>query len=374
MLKSFITKLIKFILPITFVLLLPLLILFYFCENFNNIDDIIALENEVLIGYKYNESNYKYLKWKSIESKKKKDIIAIGSSRVLGLREELFSEKFYNAGYTVINASDYLSFLKSIPNDKKPKLLILGLDQWIFNENWSKNKLNKKINYWQNSFRFYPSLQNIISVYSDFGSIFSFLNKKSKKIKNTTYIGLRAYIDNIGFRKDGSMNYHGLVNRLINNDSTLKQYNFNDTKSRINQGNRKFQFANSTDKYAIIEIQKLLKYCSSNNIKVIGFLPPFPKEILDIMINNNNYNYLNLIYKNLHPSFNKYGFELWDFTDPKIINSNDSEFIDGFHGGELTYLKMIKFMTENNSLISDFVNHNNLTLLTINSKNNFVIK
>ena len=90
MIKLFLKKIMTFIFPVFLIFVPPFLLLFWTSENFYDLDNIIAEDKEVLIGYSYNESNYKYLKWKTIIKKEKKAIWALGSSRVLQFREELF--------------------------------------------------------------------------------------------------------------------------------------------------------------------------------------------------------------------------------------------------------------------------------------------
>ena len=372
MINLFLKKSTKFIFPVFLIFIPPFLMLFLTSENYYNIDNVIDEDKEVLIGYSYNESNYKYLKWKTIISKEKRTIWALGSSRVLQFRERLFNKKFYNAGYTINTTEDYLTFLKSIPNEKHPDVLIIGFDQWIFNKNWNKSKKNKKKIYWEESFSFYPSGQTIFNTYID---LFSNIEKtyKNVKLKKTKYIGLNAYTNNTGFRRDGSMYYGGRINRLINKDSTLKDYKFKDTKSRITKGNRKFQFGDSVDENAISNIEELLEYCNLNKIKVIGFLPPFANEVLNEMMKSNNYEYLNFIGNRLDISFKKHNYEFWDFTNAKKLNSNDTEFLDGFHGGELTYLKIVKFMADNNSIIKSYIDSAKVNFLYSKYNNEFEI-
>lgn len=361
MIKLFLKKLAKFIAPIFLICIPPFLMLFSTNENFYNIDNIIDEDKKVLIGYLYNESNYKYLKWRTIIKKEKKTIWALGSSRVLQIREELFNKDFYNAGYTINITDDYLIFLNSIPDNKLPDVLIIGFDQWMFNENWSSTKKTKNEKYWEESFIFYPSIQTILNTYTDLLKSIESINKNTK-LKNTKYIGLNAHRNNIGFRNDGSMYYGKRTKSLISNDSAIEDYKFKDTKSRIIKGNRRFQFGDLVDENAITNVEKLLKYCTLKKIKVIGFLPPFAYEILNEMKKSNNYDYLNFIEDCLDVPFKKYNYEFWDFTDATIFNSNDTEFIDGFHGGELTYLKMMRFMVDNNSIIKDYIDSNKVNL------------
>ena len=63
---------------------------------------------------------HRYLKWKALQEKDRKEIWALGSSRVLQLRKQMFTTTFYNAGFTVIRIKDFMLFMKSIPKNKYP--------------------------------------------------------------------------------------------------------------------------------------------------------------------------------------------------------------------------------------------------------------
>ena len=72
------------------------------------------------------------------------------------------------------------------------------------------------------------------------------------------------------------------------------------------------------------------------------------------MIESKNYKYLSSINYKLKIIFEKNEHEFWDSSNPTKFNYNNTEFIDGFHEGEVTYLKIIKFMTDTNSLIKQY--------------------
>ena len=46
----------------------------------------------------------------------------------------MFETSFYNAGGTVITYIKLFRFFKSIPKDKYPTILIIGLDQFMFQD------------------------------------------------------------------------------------------------------------------------------------------------------------------------------------------------------------------------------------------------
>ena len=155
--RAFILKIIKLGLPLIIFIVTVYLFLRLTGENFYSIDSIIKSDKKYLIGYAYNENNYRYLKWKTLIEKDKQNIWALGSSRVLQFRANMFESSFYNSGYTISSISDFLPYLSSIPQDKYPKILIIGFDQWMFNENWDKLKDKKNKDYWKKSFTYIQS-------------------------------------------------------------------------------------------------------------------------------------------------------------------------------------------------------------------------
>ncbi len=149
----------------------------------------------------------------------------------------MFQTSFYNAGYTIKSIGDFKSFLEGIPKNKYPTYLIIGLDQWMFNINWNNGGVaGQQNNYWSSSFSKYPKFDTYISVYKDLIKSKYGLNVITNNF-STKKIGLRAIVNNIGFRKDGSLYYGEQIYKLISNDITAKDYKFNNTFSRIKNGN-----------------------------------------------------------------------------------------------------------------------------------------
>lgn len=357
--RKFLTKIIIFSIPVILVLIPPMLVLKLSGENYTEIDHLIENKTRYLIGYAYNEPNYKYLKWKEINVRPKQDIIALGSSRILQLREGMFTSSFYNAGYTITGVSDFIPFLKGIPKTKYPKVLLINLDQWMFNDNWRESSENSPDpSKWENSFTKIASLNTQLSVWSDlisrkYGYASLYENKNSNSLVK---VGLNAIVNEKGFRNDGSIYYGKQISKLITKDKTANDFNYKETFSKIKKGKRNFAFGNKINKDAIIELDKFLQYCKTNNIYVVSIIPPFADKVNEYLKTSGKYTYMDKIYNSCLPVFNKYGFELWDMTFLKKYGSGDIETLDGFHGGEVSYLKMLIFIVENNSTLKDHVN------------------
>lgn len=370
--KKFIVQILLFSLPLFLLALPAFIILVGSGAYFQSLDSILKSDEKYLIGFAYNEKNYNYIKWKEIESSPKNDILSIGSSRVLAFRDEMFKTSFYNAGYTITSMTDYLLFFKNIPKTKYPKVLIMGIDQWMFNASYDDYEPIKSKTYWEDSFTYFPTFKTIKTIYIDLLKDkydLSVVDNEDRLDK----IGLNALVYNTGLRNDGSMYYGRQIKNLINNSQKTTDFNYEDTFLRIKKGNRRFEYADHSNKNTFAQLDEFLGFCKENNIYVIGFLPPYANAVYQKMVMTNKYNYLKEIYPKGKVNFSKYNFELYDFTDGSKFGATDDETIDGFHGGELTYIKMLLKMTKNNSVINKYVNSDKLQLDIKNRLNNYTV-
>ena len=346
--RKFLVRLFIFSIPVFLILLLPLYVLWKNEENFYKIDKLITSKEKYLVGYGYNEYNYRYLKWAHLKNNPAKTIWALGASRVLEFRDRMFDSSFYNAGFTVNSINDYLPFLQSIPAEKYPRYLLLSLDHMMFNEACDSLRLTPPVSFWQSSFRLYPRLGVYQAAFKDVFSgkypVISF-NKKDAM----TRIGLNAEVNNTGFRNDGSMHYGAQIPKLLSNDTTADDYNYTNTLERIRKGNMRFEYGKTVNEKALLELDTLLGYCRNNHIEIIAFLPPFSDKVYSSMINSGHYPYLDSLFAKIKAVHDKYGFEFYDFSNMSKCNSNDTETIDGMHGSEATYIKLLIKMLESGS-------------------------
>jgi len=370
--KKFIFKTALFLIVLSLFILPPFLILKSSGENFKDLKGVIKKNNNYLIGYAYNENNYGYLKWLSINENKKHQILALGSSRVLQFRKNMFQSSFYNAGYTISTIGDFKSFLEGINIDKYPKYLILGLDQWMFNVNYNNGiVVGRPKYYWSNNFSKYPRPHTYLSVYK------SLFNGKYGLdiIKNSSSnkIGLNALINNKGFRNDGSIYYGSEILKLINRDVSANDFKFTDTFSRIKNGNKRFEYSDKVNDLAFDELHNLLSFCKKNNIDVVAFTPPFANSVYDKMVSSNKYLYIDSLESKLQKVFNKYNYEFYNYSSGELLGSNDDQFIDGFHGGEVVYTNILIDMLKKNSILNEVSSVNNLETDKKNKKNRFTL-
>jgi hypothetical protein len=348
--KKLILKIIIFCIPLILVLLPPSLYLFKIKENFFDIENFIENSNsdKYLIGYTYNEKNYKFLKWKIINTKPKYEIWSLGSSRAMQFRSEMFDSSFYNAGFTIGRINEFLPFMKSIDHSKYPDVLIVTLDTWMFNTKHDKVEDVVDETKWINSFKMYPNFSIFKSAWVDLIKD-RFSQNKTYNTEGYFRVGYNALYKNSGFRNDGSFYYGEQIKKLLANDSTCLDYQFKSTFTKIDKGIDRFEYGINPNPKAFEELRKFIHFCKSNKINVVLVLPPFAETICNKMLSSSNYTYIDKISKKCDSIAKENDVEFYDFTSPKMISSGDNEFIDGFHGGEKVYIKMLITILEKES-------------------------
>ncbi len=357
--QQFLRKLVLFSLPIVAVTLPALLVLSVTGEELCDIDQVVSQlpDQKYLIGFAYNEQNYPYLKLATLTSSRDAEVLSLGSSRVLSFRLEMFSRPFYNAGYTIQTAGDFTRFLKLLPEDKHPPVLVVGLDQWMFNTQWCAQATKTSDSKWTEnpSVSFRSAVRRIPKVYSDsvrgripLGSV---LNQTSD---DAICFGLNAVVNEKGFRNDGSFNYGKQIQQLLEQDSRVSDFAFSETLSRVAAGRDRFQFGATPDVAALEDVRQLLAFCSEHEIHVVAFLPPFADRVYTAMEQSGQHAYLSQLAPELAELFKAGDAEFYDFSSMKSFGSTDKEAIDGFHAGEVAYLKILQAMVNRGSRLSQY--------------------
>ena len=365
----FLKKITVFLIPLVLLFVPAIISLRSSGENFTKIDNLIEENKKYLIGYEYD--NYKYLKWKHISIMPTKEIIALGSSRVLQFRQDMFKGSFYNAGFTITSITDFIPFLTSIEKNKYPKYLIVGLDQWMFNEKKDDLKSIKKSSLWKNSFSYIPKGSVLFKTSKDIlkGKVNVFYPSSSSKLK----YGFTAKMKNTGFRNDGSIFYGLQIENLINSPSKAKDFKFQNTLKSIKQGKKHFTHGEEINLAALVEFENLIDFCQKNDIQLVTFLPPFSPTVNKSMREFRKHTYMDSLGKEIAKICKAKKIEFYDFSSLEQLQSGDDEFIDGFHGGEVSYSKMLIHMIENRSKLESVVDLSILRIDLNKAKNRYIV-
>ncbi|HCC20919.1 MAG TPA: hypothetical protein DEP88_06695 [Verrucomicrobiales bacterium] len=349
--KRFVIKCALFSLPLT-VLFVPGLVHLEQHSELESIEEMArrSQKNGDLIGLAYTDPMH--LVKQSVLKMRQPETVALGTSRVLPFRDFCFTnpESFYNCGRAVGKLKDFSAFVSAFPG-KKPKVIILGLDQDFFNvEDEDLVKMPRSYSYNNTSYG-----TKLVK-----GSKAFFEACKDGKVETgdpteggQTFIGRNARLYHAGYRADGSY----CCGRIMRQVGEAGDYGFETTIHRIDKGKGRFAPASQIHQDAISEVAKFLKQCRELDIHVVAFLPPYASKVYERFNEDASaYPYVFDLHRQLEPVFEAEGIVCMDYSDIGSLGANDFETTDGFHGSEVCYLKLLKNLAAKDTVLASFVN------------------
>lgn len=317
----------------------------YKLGEYENMGSVIEKQkNEKVIygtGLHSNTDFYKTL----LLAGSKPDIIALGSSRVMQFRQHMFLDNFVNLGGLVNSINQGLYFAPDFIA-AKPKVILFGVDVWWFNEYFQRPSSKYKGKKHQS---YYPKISDAVSVLRWlFSGKISFQEMLSITTTGTSDIGLSGYFKD-GFGSDGSYYY----TRLITGQKEHHDKEFGNTHQRIENGNTRFAYSPKAHQQHIDNFILLIRTLEESVSNIVIFFPPFANAV-NTRLNDmdGKYGYIREVKFKLKDE----GIKYYDYTNAVLIGSSDCEFIDGFHGGEVTYMRILADISQNEPSLDDLVN------------------
>jgi hypothetical protein len=305
-------------------------------------------------------------------------VIVLGSSRVLMFRSSHFTKSFTNMGMSMdwIELPAFVdAMLDGGPHNLE--VALIGLDHWQFHDKTYKPTARPQ-----------PTAQSLAPAPAGFvpwivhprqhfnhlrDDMAAFIQSrvlvpldflKTGKIgladglrilcrcdpQRRTWLsnlGVAALIDNSGVWFDGSYFYADTFNPRYHIDG------FKGILDRITDGRNSFEYADRVSPQRFSYLAKAVGALQRAGIKVILFLPPVVGPVADAMAASGRYGVLD----DLRQRAATLGVPFFDFHDPRQFGSSDCEFIDGAHGGEVTYLRMLRIMANSSAAgLASYVN------------------
>lgn len=260
------------------------------------------------------------------------DVVILGTSRMMQIRHGAFRASMLNAAGTADTAQQMEAFANDMLAIHTPRAIIIGIDFWNYNplrpEDAStappsgSNTLS-----WKQLFKI-VELIAVKRIPPDVALEYAFSTRKS-----TDMLGIAAICDNTGFAADGSR--HGMSG--IVKMKSFPDFKFSDTLSRVTDGNRRFEPADTIDENRWERLQNLINTFTARGIHVAILLPPLASPVLEAMTTRGDYGILPA----LHDKIQTLGVPAFDFTSASVAGGTDCEFLDGFHGGDVLYARML---------------------------------
>ena len=266
------------------------------------------------------------------------EVVALGSSRGMQVRSEFFDVPFVNLSGAirgVIDIEDYVIFLTS--QEHKPDMTIFFMDPWWFNPNSSRGASIS-----QSDFPSWVSLDHFLDGIS--------LLKEGNWMapsRQELSLGIYSILRGDGYAADGSYHYKQLVDGTERDPDTQ----FKNTLRRLRDETYPFEWAADPSPVFLERACRALKQLESNTKRLIIIAPPFAGPVWDEMMQSRNYDYMNLAYEAIGACMDS---EVELFLEPS--SGSDCEFIDGYHGGDTTYVKILDHVSTKYKALADIMN------------------
>lgn len=303
-------------------------------------------------------------------------IIAVGNSRVLEFTADFFAPgSFFNAGRVTRKIKHFRAFLDAIPLGKEPRVLLIGLDQVLFGESVDDldyDNFDQDIRRSEDPLAIYlDQWQNIWKEYLWKGK---FTLRQLVQRDNIVRIGVGALLSDNGFQSDGSYHYGIFLNSEANQPKG--RFRFAKALEWVKDHNQEhFPAVDYINESAVKEFDLFLKESNRRGIYVVGFLPPFaPTVYRSLLADTSRFPYIFKLSQTLQPIFKEHGFGFFDFSDPATISSPDAEFMDGNHGLQKTYLRILITIAETDKKLQQFTNTDRLKSALRRSSNDFTVQ
>ncbi|MBT1688342.1 hypothetical protein [Dawidia soli] len=326
--KSFIFKTLLYALPIALFLLVPYAVL----EISGELDDFSErnIASGEILGLAYSDQARDYKLQQILY--RKPEVLALGTSRIMQVRHFFFQQdvKFFNGGGVIADIGDLNCLSEEFKRaNYRPAFILLSLDQNFFNANWDDMRDPCRYNRTRHATQLFTN--SLKKVYTD---LYDGKIDLAKLWHTSEHIGLNAIMNGNGFRYDGSYRYGKTVEKVFRGDTV----SFVDVEKRIKRGINKFEWCYQVNPEAINVLQRFVMYCEKNGIALVMFFPPYPDQIYQRMVTSGKYDYL----LKLDSAMQRHRLRVHNFSSLKELDATDHEAVDGFHGSEVAYLRLIR--------------------------------
>lgn len=296
-------------------------------------------KQDILYGPKYFNVTNKY---KALGIRKfKPEVVIFGSSRVMSVRDELFSNnyKVYNAAInstTGKGLDGMIQIFSSLDKHALPKVFIVGIDHWLFNPGFNRQSRIKKILAnlkGTNICSFLRIFKNAINrIKERYCSYNMLLDDKDNCLRymispqKLEGIGLMAKTLNSGFRVDGSRKYSDMEEASIMSVDECRNAILKDKSVRP---------ANNLDQEAVLKFRKLLSLLREENITFIGiFVPYHPNYLMALQSLPAYASFYEMVEDEICKITKEYNYECYNFKSVETLGIKDCYFRDIAHPGE----------------------------------------
>jgi hypothetical protein len=277
------------------------------------------------------------------------EIVVLGSSRALGFQGRYFRVPFVNVGHAMRSLEEGELFLSKMEYVPKPQNIIIVVDFWWFNSSVAPAG---------QSYGRFPRLalnRDLVRLPLEYiwkGELglwqlpaLAFLGYRRNAVTNFENLGVEGISSSNGMRPDGSMLYAWALGDRSRYDPFARP------SSMAAAGSDNFAWGDDVDQRLFERFSNLVKGFKHKGIAVSLVVPPIAPKIKDLFARSGRYGYI----EKLREMLRELDVPTSDFHDAAQIPATDCDFMDAYHTGDITYLKMLVKMAHRWTWLADRV-------------------
>jgi len=267
----------------------------------------------------------------------KPDVAIVGSSRAMSFLQDGFAASEISLGGAVNEIAEGERLIPDMLGIHKPKLVIFTLDYWWFNEarvaEASEFSTSAEISF---------TLKDLVAPYE---WIIDGAAKPGALVKTILHrpegeprLGAFANQNDSGFDAHGAQHYGDILTGGRKHPDKA----FKTTLRRLKnaKADSKMAASGAFSETAWTSLQHIAAALKAEGVETRFVMPPVAGGVLKAMREGKGTGLLDTLRDRLSAG----GFAFYDFTDGAVVGSPDCEFVDGLHGGFVTYIRMLRAM------------------------------
>jgi len=236
----------------------------------------------------------------------------------------------------------------------KPKLVLLGIDFWWFNSQFTSVKYKDHPLPLKPRFQIEYLFEPVSFLFQGKISISQYLkillHSPVSSTEDQCSIGVSARFTGVGYGPDGSYYYGDMLSGKSPEDTDVE---FSDTINRIRTGSNRFEYGEHIDPTHWTHFLNFVHDIEEQGILVVLFFPPLaPTTYREMDHYRDRYGY----FTELRQFLRQADLTFYDFEDPSTISSTDCEFVDGFHGGVVANARLLLTIAQKDPRVQPFLN------------------
>lgn len=266
------------------------------------------------------------------------EVIVLGSSRSMQVRKEFFNVDFVNMGGAFRSVADFEMFAEWLATEPKHvSATLIFLDPWWFHPTRESPMYDTRLT--GPSFATLDMLLSALRLLAEGNWITGPLE--------SSRLGIYAILRHDGYGPDGSYHYVRHVQGMPNNPD----FRFTDTSHRIANGIFPFLQEERFSYESVNRMCAAVVNMASYSDQVLLVRPPYASSIKEQLKSSKRYSYIDAAFRQLQQCTGKV---IYDFTERPAFD--DCEFIDGYHGGDTVYARLVESIADGNQMWSDLLN------------------